>query len=186
MTVVCYGDSNTWGYDPRSFLGDRYDHPWPEYLGELTGWEMVNAGSCGRRVPRQTVELPADADLVLVMLGTNDLLNGDEPESVAHRMEAFLKTIGPVHIALVAPPALCRGEWVGSEELVRRSKELANAYRKIAGLPGVRFIDPQEWSIPPLLRRCPFYGAGPSDVCREAGQRAPKAGLHFRSEYARQ
>ena len=148
MTVVCYGDSNTWGYDPRSFLGDRYDHPWPEYLGELTGWEMVNAGSCGRRVPRQTVELPADADLVLVMLGTNDLLNGDEPESVAHRMEAFLKTIGPVHIALVAPPALCRGEWVGSEELVRRSKELANAYRKIAGLPGVRFIDPQEWSIP--------------------------------------
>ena len=147
MKVICFGDSNTWGYDPRSFLGDRYDHPWPEYLGELTGWEMVNAGSCGRRVPRQTVELPADADLVLVMLGTNDLLNGDEPESVAHRMEAFLKTIGPVHIALVAPPALCRGEWVGSEELVRRSKELANAYRKIAGLPGVRFIDPQDWNI---------------------------------------
>ena len=35
MTVVCYGDSNTWGYDPRGFLGDRYDRPWPEYLGEL-------------------------------------------------------------------------------------------------------------------------------------------------------
>lgn len=148
MTVVCYGDSNTWGYDPRSFLGDRYDQPWPELLRALTGWEMVNAGSCGRRVPRQAVELPANADLVLVMLGINDLLNGEEPETVAQRMEAYLKTLGPVHIALVAPPALCRGEWVGSEELVRRSQELADAYRSISDLPGVRFIDTQGWSIP--------------------------------------
>ena len=91
MKVICFGDSNTWGYDPRSFLGDRYDRPWPEYLGELTGWEVVNAGSCGRRVPRQAVELPADADLVLVMLGTNDLLNGDEPEDIAVRMEEFFE-----------------------------------------------------------------------------------------------
>ena len=148
MTVVCYGDSNTWGYDPRSFLGDRYDQPWPELLRALTGWEMVNAGSCGRRVPRQAVELPANADLVLVMLGINDLLNGEEPETVAQRMEAYLKTLGPVHIALVAPPALCRGEWVGSEERVRRSQELADAYRSISDLPGVRFIDSQGWSIP--------------------------------------
>jgi NAD(P)H-hydrate epimerase len=109
---------------------------------------VVNAGSCGRRVPRQAVELPANADLVLVMLGTNDLLNGDEPETVAQLMREFLKTIGPVHVALVAPPMLCRGEWVGSEELVRRSWKLADAYRRIAVLPGVRFIEPQDWSIP--------------------------------------
>ena len=147
MTVVCYGDSNTWGYDPRSFLGDRYDHPWPEYLGELSEWEMVNAGSCGRRVPRQAVELPANADLVLVMLGINDLLSGDEPEAIAMRMESFLKTLGPIHIALVAPPALCRGEWVGSDALIRRSQELADAYRSISDLPGVRFIDTQDWNI---------------------------------------
>lgn len=147
MTVVCYGDSNTWGYDPRSFLGDRYDRPWPEYLGELTGWEIMNAGSCGRRVPRQAVGFPAGANLVLVMLGTNDLLSGDEPEDIAVRMEEFLKTLGPVHVALIAPPALCLGEWVDSEELVRRSKELTNAYRRIAGLPGVRFIETQDWNI---------------------------------------
>ena len=148
MKVICFGDSNTWGYDPRGFLGDRYDCPWAECLGELTGWEVVNAGSCGRRVPRQAVELPADAGLVLVMLGTNDLLNGDEPEIVAQWMREFLKTIGPVHVALVAPPMLCRGEWVGSEELVRRSQELSRAYRGIAVLPGVRFIETQDWSIP--------------------------------------
>lgn len=22
MTVICYGDSNTYGYDPRSYLGE--------------------------------------------------------------------------------------------------------------------------------------------------------------------
>ena len=25
MKVICYGDSNTYGYDPRGWLGGRYD-----------------------------------------------------------------------------------------------------------------------------------------------------------------
>ena len=25
MKVICFGDSNTYGYDPHSLLGDRYD-----------------------------------------------------------------------------------------------------------------------------------------------------------------
>ena len=29
MKVICYGDSNTYGYDPRDPLGGRYDMPWP-------------------------------------------------------------------------------------------------------------------------------------------------------------
>lgn len=24
MKVICYGDSNTYGYDPRSYIGGRY------------------------------------------------------------------------------------------------------------------------------------------------------------------
>ena len=24
MKLLCFGDSNTYGYDPRSYLGDRY------------------------------------------------------------------------------------------------------------------------------------------------------------------
>ena len=24
MKILCIGDSNTYGYDPRSYLGDRY------------------------------------------------------------------------------------------------------------------------------------------------------------------
>ena len=25
MNVICFGDSNTYGYDPRSYFGGRYD-----------------------------------------------------------------------------------------------------------------------------------------------------------------
>ncbi len=32
MNIICFGDSNTYGYDPRSYLGGRYDadNRWPD------------------------------------------------------------------------------------------------------------------------------------------------------------
>ena len=40
MKVICFGDSNTYGYDPRSFLGGRYeaDCRWADILAAKTGW----------------------------------------------------------------------------------------------------------------------------------------------------
>ena len=34
MRVCCFGDSNTYGYDPRSFLGGRYaaENRWVDIL----------------------------------------------------------------------------------------------------------------------------------------------------------
>ena len=46
--IVCYGDSNTYGWDPRFFSGDRYDHPWPEQLADMTGYSVANCGEPGR------------------------------------------------------------------------------------------------------------------------------------------
>jgi dihydroflavonol-4-reductase len=39
-TILCYGDSNTWGYDPRT--GGRYDHKtrWPMVLKKILNGEM--------------------------------------------------------------------------------------------------------------------------------------------------
>ena len=36
MNVICFGDSNTYGYDPRSYLGGRYDPDsrWVDILAE--------------------------------------------------------------------------------------------------------------------------------------------------------
>lgn len=148
MTIYCYGDSNTFGYDPRGYLGGRYDAPWPELLAELTGWEVRNNGSCGRRVPVRETVLPKNADLYLVMLGTNDLLQGEEPSAIAGNMERFLSGLDRARTVLIAPPPLCRGEWVPDEALVLRSEGLAGEYRTVARRLGIRFLDAGEWGIP--------------------------------------
>ena len=36
MRMLCYGDSNTYGYDPRGFVGDRYqkESRWVDILAQ--------------------------------------------------------------------------------------------------------------------------------------------------------
>ena len=36
MKILCYGDSNTYGYDPCSFIGSRYpaEHRWVDRLAQ--------------------------------------------------------------------------------------------------------------------------------------------------------
>ena len=46
MNVICFGDSNTYGYDPRGYFGGRYDagSRWVDILAEETGWTVCNMG----------------------------------------------------------------------------------------------------------------------------------------------
>ena len=148
MTILCLGDSNTYGYDPRGFLGGRYDQPWPELLGELTGHSVRSDGECGRRIPAGERRFPEQYDRILVMLGTNDLLNADPPKAIAERMARFLESLPPDRTILLAPPHLCRGAWVPDEALIRRSKALAGEYRAVADRLGIRFVDAGAWRIP--------------------------------------
>jgi lysophospholipase L1-like esterase len=89
-TIVCFGDSNTWGYVPGSD-GERYgrDVRWPARLATALGAaaEVVSEGLNGRTA---TIESPveegrnglpylvpclrshAPVDLLVVYLGTND------------------------------------------------------------------------------------------------------------------
>src|SRR5262249_27107462 len=90
-TVVCFGDSNTWGYDPAR-PGERFGRGirWPSVLADaLAGrWEVIAEGLNGRTA---TLDSPvaegrnglsyllpclhshAPVDLVIVYLGTNDV-----------------------------------------------------------------------------------------------------------------
>ena len=53
MKLICLGDSNTYGYDPRSWLGGRYpaDSRWVDILAAKTDWEVLNLGQNGREIP---------------------------------------------------------------------------------------------------------------------------------------
>ena len=150
MNVVCYGDSNTFGYDPRGYFGGQYDHPWPEILAEKTGWNIVNDGMNGRDIPTITVSFPADTDLLIIMLGTNDLLQSRSPEAACEKMEVFLKslTLDQDKILLIAPPPMKFGAWVQSQELIDGSIALAAHYHTLAERLGIRFADAGQWNIP--------------------------------------
>ena len=102
--LLCYGDSNTYGYDPRSYLGGRYPESvrWTALLN-AGGWKVINKGENGRSIPELDQEIEAaasaihhsKAETVLVMLGSNDLLQcpGLAAEVCGKRMERFLSAV---------------------------------------------------------------------------------------------
>ena len=154
MLIYFYGDSNTYGFDPRSYLGGRYpaEHRWVDIFAEATGCDVINDGENGRKVPRSPLEypsVPADVDVFAVMLGTNDLLHSRKASEISARMEAFLTRLGIARgkILLFAPPPVCEGEFVADKGAIPASLELAVEYSSLAGKLGIHFADSGRWNI---------------------------------------
>jgi lysophospholipase L1-like esterase len=129
-TIVCFGDSNTWGYVPGSD-GQRYarDVRWPGRLAEALAGEaeVISEGLSGRTA---TIESPveegrnglpylvpclrshAPVDLVVVYLGTNDAywLAGDLVARSVGRLVKVARTAeagpgrGAPEVLVVCPP----------------------------------------------------------------------------------
>ena len=156
MKMWCFGDSNTYGYDPRGFFGGRYAAPWPELLAEKTGFQVVNDGKNGRMIPEREYEFLQfrrdaeryDADALIVMLGTNDLLEGATAGETTARMEAFLNRCDMPLILLIGPPPMQRGEWVPTQAIIDASKELNDKYKYLTKRMGVSFMDARKLNIP--------------------------------------
>ncbi len=180
MKILCFGDSNTYGYDPRSLLDARYpaDVRWTDTLARDTGWTVLNAGQNGREIPCRPTEtsritelLSREApDILVVMLGSNDLLCHPtfDAEQTAARMESFLRTLPPVRTLLVSPPPMQRGAWVCEERLLAESARLAAQYAALARKLDISFADAGQWNV-----ELTFDGVHFS----EAGHRAFAAGL---------
>ena len=156
VRILCFGDSNTYGYDPRGFFGDRYDSEdrWVDLLARQTGHDCINAGANGREIPRNPYALRllteyAPVDIFLVMLGTNDLLQGTSAKEAATRMEAFLNSLLPncKQVLLVSPPPMKRGAWVPADALAAESVHLAEEYQLLAEKLNIPFVDTRHWNI---------------------------------------
>ena len=149
--LICYGDSNTFGYDPRSWLGDRYDPEdrWVDILGKNTGWDVRNQGMNGRRIPGREVVFSHSAHKILLMLGSNDLLQGDTAAQAAQRMETFLLAMSSFRkkLILLCPPPFKRGEWV-SEMQIHQSREYCAELEKLADKLHIPCINTALWDIP--------------------------------------
>ena len=152
MNVICFGDSNTYGYDPRGYFGGRYDLDcrWVDILTTETGWTIFNMGQNGREIPSAAPDFPNDTDLLIVMLGTNDLLQGCSPKRAAEKLERFLSGI-PLDrskILLISPPPVALGAWVPSGKLIDDSRTFTRLCQTLAKQMGIRFTDAGRWDIP--------------------------------------
>ena len=178
--IICFGDSNTWGFNPAT--GGRYDEDtrWPMLLQEKLGSEylVLEEGQNGRTIAcpdpwewgtksgldyiLPMVESHAPFDLLIIMLGTNDLKikfglpAGDIAGSLQNmliRTISYLKYqcgMPEPKILIAAPPRL--GEEVPEgifseffdETGVERSRKLAYWYELVAKQFGCEFLDTSE------------------------------------------
>ncbi len=89
-TILCYGDSNTYGYNPANGMRYPKNVRWPGCLGILLGneYEVIEEGCNGRTTVfddpiegwkngldylRPCLNTHKPIDLVIMMLGSNDL-----------------------------------------------------------------------------------------------------------------
>ncbi len=198
-TILCYGDSNTYGYDPRSCLGGRYPRSvrWTGRLAEA-GYAVHGEGMNGRSIPRgggtaAALRLLAGIPcrLLAVQLGVNDLLNDPvlTAEDCARRMESFLSALlqegvtAPDRLLLVAPPPCVPGIWVQEERLLVQSAQLGAAYRAAADRLGIPFADAGDWNVERVFDGVHFspeghraYAAGMRDTLTRLGMLPDAAG----------
>lgn len=174
-TVLCYGDSNTWGYDPATSGRFPPEVRWPGVLarelgegyrileeglsGRTTVWDdpIEGAHKNGRTYLLPCLESHQPLDLVVVMLGTNDLKErfrlgaSDIAQGAAALARLAMRSgAGPgggaPGVLLVAPPPVGRltafaETFRGAEE---RSRRFAERYREGAGTVGCGFLDAGE------------------------------------------
>lgn len=168
--IVCYGDSNTYGYDPCVPGGGRYaeKEQWTALVEAKTGIPVKNYGLCGRKIPRYEAQFQcvreqmevwtqeSERVSLWIMLGTNDFLENERntAEDVACRLEKFLNSIkenveeNRISIFLISPVPVKQGAWVESEQLCWETHRLSDFYRAVSKKLGIDFADAGEWNIP--------------------------------------
>jgi len=173
-TILCYGDSNTWGYNPESGTRFAADERWCGVMrAELGGgYQVIEEGLCGRttvwddpiegehkngrRCILSCVETHSPLDLVIIMLGTNDLkyrfsVRADDAARGAGTLARIVKSSGTgrggvsPEVLLVAPPSFASLEGTkfadifhGGEE---KSLRFAEAFRASADECGAYYFD---------------------------------------------
>lgn len=185
--ILCYGDSNTWGHDPETDgarLGENYR--WPSLLQKKLGDKfcVIEEGLCGRTtafdnnfdigwngyqyfIPCFHSQSPLD--LVIIMLGTNDLqiLVDKQPEQVGVELEKYIEYIHTVSeekndtapdILFISPIAIDKSitqhkifnEIYGTQS-IEKSKRLAPVVELTAKKCGVHFLRGEDFAVPSKL-----------------------------------
>jgi lysophospholipase L1-like esterase len=170
-TILCFGDSNTYGLNPRGgrfprnirwtgvvreLLGEDYEIIEEGLLGRTTVWDdPVEGVMSGKAYLVPCLRSHAPLDLVVLMLGTNDLKQryavsaADIAISVLSLVQVIQSTL-PGHVEnkntqvllLVPPPikemGLSASIFAGGED---KSKRLGEAFNKLKPYTDASILD---------------------------------------------
>lgn len=175
-TLLAYGDSNTHGTLPMTETTDRArlgpEARWPGVAAAALApaWRVVEEGLPGRTVARDdptaeanrnglallpaVLESHAPVDLLVIMLGTNDLkaVFAATPQDIADTLNRMLQSLRaslsgpggtPPRALLVAPPPITEVGWIGEAFAggAAKSRRLAPLLRDVAERKGAGFLD---------------------------------------------
>jgi lysophospholipase L1-like esterase len=170
-TVLCFGDSNTWGANPRQPTRFGLDTRWPGVMRTELGpdYWVIEEGLNGRttvwedpieRHKNGSAHLPPilvshhPLDLIIIMLGTNDLKMRFSVSAydIANGAGVLVDLVnqsgcgpdgGAPQTLLVAPPPIAKltefaDIFAGAAE---KSQKFAKEYKRVADLKGCHFFD---------------------------------------------
>lgn len=183
MRILCIGDSNTWGYNPVN--GQRFENRWTRVLARLMPEnEIIEEGLNGRTVlsvdPVKPERCGISAlkmllmshkplDLVVVMLGTNELKNIFKCDAnfIAEGICEFIKIIKSRELwqkfnipkLLVISPVLIREELIENgdvfgdfdEKSVTESKLLGSTIGNVCNEYGIDFMNAADYAVASLV-----------------------------------
>lgn len=114
-----------------------------------TGWTISNMGQNSCEIPAAASAFLVDIVLLIVVLGTNDLLQDRSQEQAAKRLERFLVGISldRSKILLISPSPMVMGEWVPNTQLIDDSRTFARFCQTLAKQMGIRFDAAGRWDI---------------------------------------
>ena len=166
--ILCFGDSNTWGYMPD--CGLRYDKTkrWTGILQSLVGdkFKIIEAGCCNRTgfannpcgadmtgyltLPKYLDKSP---DIVILAIGINDTQKiynfslNDINNGIIKLIEITKNNVPNAEI-IIASPA-CINENIKNSHFkimfdsssIEKSKQMASVYKQVADDYGCKFVD---------------------------------------------
>ncbi|MGX9355531.1 GDSL-type esterase/lipase family protein [Roseobacteraceae bacterium S113] len=169
QSVLCFGDSLTWGHDPATGGRHAYEDRWPSVLAEgLPGVNVIAEGLRGRSTCRDNGAAPCDyngaralpmilhshapLDVVVIMLGLNDIWQGWRPDQVGAGLRRLVEIVqthpyrveAPVPDILLAsqPPLVAGEDATVTGPLIAASRRLAVTTEMVAQeIPGVKTAD---------------------------------------------
>ena len=171
-SILFYGDSNTWGYDPGTTLRYPYELRWTTIcaarLGD--GYDCIPAGMNGRTTAFDDpvkgarngikgldyeLQTHKPLDLMVIMLGTNDLKYTDAKGSAAGMEQLIDHVLNANQRFSLSSPVFPRGgapvllispvfleAHVGNlRDDITESVKLAGLYQRLADKKHIHFMD---------------------------------------------